>query len=315
VLRPLESLGAETRLVGSGAFDHEVTIEGPAEVQRLAGDVEQMRHEIVDQLASVEQARLEIEASRRLLLTQAQDLARSNRDLEQFAYVASHDLQEPLRKIASFCQMLDRRYSGQLDERADQYIAFAVDGAKRMQELINDLLAFSRVGRQSAPFVEVDLQACVDVALGNLSEVIRETTTDVEATVLPHVHGDPALLTQLFQNLIGNSIKFRSEASPQVQITARNVEEAWEFSCADNGIGVESQYADRIFVIFQRLHGKDAYPGTGIGLALCKRIVEHHGGQIWLDTSAPAGSTFRWTLPMAARAVGDNALTPQLESS
>jgi signal transduction histidine kinase len=307
VLGPLAVLGSETRQVTTGALEHEVAVDGPAEVQQLASDIDEMRREIVEQLAAVERARVEIEASRRLLVGQAQDLARSNRDLEQFAYVASHDLQEPLRKVASFCQMLDRRYSGQLDERADQYIAFAVDGAKRMQELINDLLAFSRVGRLSEAFSDVDLQECLDAAVDNLSVAVLESNAEVHASGLPHVYGDGVLLTQLLQNLVGNSIKFRGDANPQVRISARVEGEHWEFSCADNGLGIESQYADRIFVIFQRLHGKDEYPGTGIGLALCKRIVEHHGGQIWFDSSAGAGATFRWTLPVMRDAVRDTA--------
>jgi signal transduction histidine kinase len=303
VLGPLAAIGAETRMVTTGALDHEVLIDGPAEVRRLASDVDAMRREIVDQLAAVEGARLEIETSRRMLVAQAQDLARSNRDLEQFAYVASHDLQEPLRKVASFCQMLERRYSGQLDERADQYIAFAVDGAKRMQQLINDLLAFSRVGRETSSFVDVDLHHCLAEARGNLAVAIASSGAEVDATPLPQVRGDAVLLTQLLQNLIGNSIKFAGASSPQVRITARLAGEYWELACSDNGLGVDAQYADRIFVLFQRLHPKDEYPGTGIGLALCKRIVEHHGGQIWLDTTVSSGATFRWTLP----AVGDTS--------
>ncbi|HEX3825455.1 MAG TPA: ATP-binding protein [Mycobacteriales bacterium] len=315
VLDPLTSLGAETRLVRSRELEHEVSIEGPAELKQLAGDVEEMRRDIVDQLAAVERARLEIEASRRLLVAQAQDLARSNRDLEQFAYVASHDLQEPLRKVASFCQMLERRYSGQLDERADQYIAFAVDGAKRMQELINDLLAFSRVGRVSETFRQIDLTLCLDTAVDNLAVTVRETHAEIRSAGLPTIDGDPVLLTQLFQNLIANSIKFRGEASPVVRIEAERGDEVWKFSCTDNGIGVEPQYAERIFVIFQRLHGKDAYPGTGIGLALCKRIVERHGGQIWLDTAVLSGCTVRWTLPVLAPTGEDSVSPPPQESA
>lgn len=297
VLGPIADLGAETRLVRSGGLDHEVRIEGPAEVQRLAADVEDMRRDIVEKLETVEQARIEIEAARAVVEAQAEELARSNRDLEQFAYVASHDLQEPLRKVASFCQMLERRYAGQLDERADQYIAFAVDGAKRMQQLINDLLRFSRVGRSQIPMSDVSLQECLDTAEDNLSVLIEGAEARIEADPLPTVHGDVSLLTQLFQNLIGNAIKFHGDERPRIRITVADRGEAWEFGCADNGLGIEAQYRERIFVIFQRLHPKDEYAGTGIGLALCKRIVEHHGGQIWLDTSAAAGATFRWTLP------------------
>jgi light-regulated signal transduction histidine kinase (bacteriophytochrome) len=272
-------------------------VTGPLEVARLAADVEAMRRDIVEKLAAVEVARAEIETARTVVEAQAEELARSNQDLEQFAYVASHDLQEPLRKVASFCQMLERRYAGQLDERADQYIAFAVDGAKRMQQLINDLLAFSRVGRTEQVMTDVNLQVCLDTALDNLSVRIEAQQAQVDADPLPHVVGDSVLLTQLLQNLIGNAIKFHGEQPPRVRISVHQREDFWEFGCADNGLGIEPQYAERIFVIFQRLHGKDEYAGTGIGLALCKRIVEYHGGQIWLDPSAAVGATFRWTLP------------------
>jgi signal transduction histidine kinase len=301
ILNPLGQLAAETRLVQGGDLEHVVTVDGPRELTAVANDVDEMRRELVDQLAEVERARLELEAAGAALTERAEELARSNRDLEQFAYVASHDLQEPLRKIASFCQLLEQRYQGRLDERADSYIAFAVDGAKRMQQLINDLLAFSRVGRTSAQFVDVDLDRCLDAAVSNLSEVIAEAGAQVVWEPLPTVPGDPALLTQLFQNLIGNSLKFRGADAPRVSVVASRRGAFWELSSVDNGIGIDPQYADRIFVIFQRLHGKDEYAGTGIGLALCKRIVEHHGGTIWLDQQTTGGANFRWTLPMVAR--------------
>jgi signal transduction histidine kinase len=299
VLAPLAELAEGTRLVRAGALDHTVAVSGPQELSALAGDVDEMRRDLVDQLAQVETARVAIEATGLVLEERAQELARSNRDLEQFAYVASHDLQEPLRKVASFCQMLEQRYKGQLDDRADQYIAFAVDGAKRMQQLINDLLAFSRVGRSAREFTEVDLNNCLDAALDNLSEAIDANSAEIVSEPLPTLPGDAALLTQLFQNLIGNSIKFHGSTDPTVQISAKQSDAFWEFGCADNGLGIEPQYADRIFVIFQRLHTKEEYAGTGIGLALCKRIVEHHGGRIWLDPDTRNGATFRWTLPTA----------------
>jgi signal transduction histidine kinase len=298
VVDPLSQLGEETRLVADGDIQHEVVAEGPDEIRRLGIDVDGMRREIVQQLAEVELARLEIESARQILETQAEELARSNRDLEQFAYVASHDLQEPLRKVASFCQMLDRRYTGQLDERADQYIAFAVDGAKRMQQLINDLLAFSRVGRMSEGTAQVSLQDCFATAVSNLSVTIDISHAVITHDPLPTVVGERSLLVQLFQNLIGNAIKFHGDEPPRVHIGATRKADAWELSCADNGIGIEPQYADRIFVIFQRLHAREEYTGTGIGLALCKRIVEHHGGELWLDTTVTHGTTFRWTLPV-----------------
>jgi signal transduction histidine kinase len=307
VVDPLASLGRESRLVADGDIRHEVVAAGPMEIRDLGADVDGMRQEIVSRLAEVESARAEIEAARQILEDQAEELARSNRDLEQFAYVASHDLQEPLRKVASFCQMLDRRYSGQLDERADTYIAFAVDGAKRMQQLINDLLAFSRVGRMTDGMARVDLSDPYASAMSNLELTSGAADARITHDPLPVVLGERTLLVQLFQNLIGNAIKFRGAEPPTVHIGVAARENTWEFSCADNGIGIEPQYADRIFVIFQRLHAREEYTGTGIGLALCKRIVEHHGGELWLDTSVTSGTTFRWTLPVFTGDVGQNA--------
>jgi signal transduction histidine kinase len=307
VIDPLSALGRESRLVADGDIRHAVVAVGPAEIHNLGLDVDGMRQEIVRQLAEVESARVEIETARQVLETQAEELARSNRDLEQFAYVASHDLQEPLRKVASFCQMLDRRYSGQLDERADTYIAFAVDGAKRMQQLINDLLAFSRVGRMTEGMAPIDLADSFATAMSNLEVTAEAADAIVTTDPLPVVLGERSLLVQLFQNLIGNAIKFRGDATPTVHIGAVRKPEVWEFSCADNGIGIEPQYAERIFVIFQRLHAREDYTGTGIGLALCKRIVEHHGGTLWLDTSVTSGTTFRWTLPVVDDELGQNA--------
>jgi len=254
-----------------------------------------MRRQILAELSA-------LRAASDRLDQQAQELERSNAELEQFAYVASHDLQEPLRKVASFTQLLERRYKGQLDGRADQYISFAVDGAKRMQGLINDLLAFSRVGRLPQEHVDVDAGDLVAQALGNLSLVIEETGTEVTVDELPRVYGDVSLLTGVFQNLISNAVKFRGDGPARIHVGVRDARDQCEFSVTDNGIGIEPEYAERIFVIFQRLHSKDAYPGTGIGLALCLKIVEYHGGRIWLDTDATgtAGTTFRFTLPKAS---------------
>jgi hypothetical protein len=291
VLGPLDSLGGQTRLVTAGEFDRPIEPVGPPEIMAVAGDTEAMRRRIRAEFAAVEEAREQLAA-------QAEELARSNADLEQFAYVASHDLQEPLRKVTSFCQLLQRRYQGQLDERADQYIEFAVDGAKRMQALINDLLAFSRVGRTSEAFVEVDCGEALDRALRNLEAALEDAGAEVvRPTALPTVEGDPSLLTALFQNVVANAVKFRSEAPPRVEIGAARYDGEWSFRVSDNGIGIEDAYAERVFVIFQRLHAKELYPGTGIGLALCKKIVEFHGGRIWIDTAVPSGTTVCWTLP------------------
>ena len=286
VTRPLALLGSEAQVVASGGLDHELKVSGPQEVMELAADLEAMRRQL---LASLDD-----------LSYKATELERSNRELEQFAYVASHDLQEPLRKVASFCQMLESRYAGQLDDRAHQYIAFAVDGAKRMQLLINELLTFSRVGQPGTARGPVDLNTVAGEAVDRLDATIADTDAEVVVGDLPTVTGDATLLTQLFQNLIANSIKFRQlDERPLVRITAERKDGFWEFACQDNGIGIAPAHAERVFVIFQRLHPRDAYPGTGIGLALCRKIVDFHGGTIWVDTAAEPGSgtTIRWTIP------------------
>ena len=298
VLVPMTELGLASRAVSQGDLSHVVRVEGPAELEELAADVEQMRRGLVAQVAELRASREEIGAAHELLTEQAEELRRSNRDLEQFAYVASHDLQEPLRKVASFTQLLQKRYGGQLDERADQYIDFAVDGAKRMQRLIQDLLGFSRVGRVAGEVVDVDLAQALARAQDQLSGPIEEVGAVVTHDDLPVVRGEEPLLVQLFQNLVGNAVKFRHpERAPHIHVSARRVEGAWELECRDNGIGIDAQYAERVFVIFQRLHAKDAYEGTGIGLALCKKIVEYHGGRIWIAPVDGLGAAIRWTLP------------------
>jgi len=226
----------------------------------------------------------------------AADLARSNAELEQFAYVASHDLQEPLRMVASYTQLLARRYAGKLDSDADEFIGFAVDGAKRMQDLINDLLAYSRVGTRALELQLVDIQQLVDSVVADLSTAIAEAGAAVEAADLPILRGDPTQLRQLFQNLITNAVKFRGERPPLIRITAERQDQWWQFGLQDNGIGIEPQYLERIFVLFQRLHTRADYPGTGIGLAICKKIIERHGGRIWIESEPGQGTTFWFTL-------------------
>jgi signal transduction histidine kinase len=299
---PLARLGAGTRRVTTGDFSHKVEASGIAEVTELANDIEAMRHRIVEELSAVRAAEAQLREQAIELSEQAAELRRSNAELEQFAYVASHDLQEPLRKVASFCQMLQRRYAGTLDERADQYIFFAVDGAKRMQTLINDLLAFSRVGRITREHVVVDCDDVLRHVLDGLGTMIEETEAKVTADDLPAIPADPTLLRQLLQNLVANAIKFHGDEPPRVHLSARRDGDMWEFACSDNGIGIDPQYADRIFIIFQRLHPKEEYPGTGLGLALCKKIVEYHGGRIWLDPESAngRGTTIRWTMPATA---------------
>jgi signal transduction histidine kinase len=298
VTRPVATLAGEVRRIAAGDYNHVIDNDGPPEVAELGRDVDGMRRKIVNDLEDVRAARQSIEAANQRLEQQAAELTRSNRDLEQFAYVASHDLQEPLRKVASFCQLLQRRYAGQLDERADQYIGFAVDGAQRMQRLINDLLAFSRIGRVTAGFVDLDLNAVAGEAASQQQTVLDRTGGTITWDPLPVVRGEEPLLTALIGNLVSNSVKFRRlDVAPRVHLSASRSGDGWEIACQDNGIGIEPEFADKVFVIFQRLHVKGAYPGTGIGLAIAKKIVEYHGGEIWLDTSVEQGTTIRFTLP------------------
>ncbi|WFE32286.1 sensor histidine kinase [Micromonospora sp. WMMD975] len=301
LVRPLAALVGQVREVADGDYQHRIAGSGPPEFRQLADDIDQMRQKIAQDLDEVRQARERIEWVNDQLQKQAEELTRSNRDLEQFAYVASHDLQEPLRKVASFCQLLQRRYAGQLDERADQYIAFAVDGAQRMQRLINDLLAFSRIGRLTTGFTEVDLNKVMGDVAGQTEAARQYADAELTWDRMPTISGEEPLLTNLLANLVSNSVKFRRADVPaKVHVSARLVDGEWEISCRDNGIGIEPEFADKIFVIFQRLHSKDAYPGTGIGLAIVKKIVEYHGGRVWVDTDAGEGTTIRFTVPALA---------------
>lgn len=226
-------------------------------------------------------------------------LRRSNEELEQFAYVASHDLQEPLRTVASYAELLARRYEGKLDEKADRYIDFVVDGCQRMQDLINDLLAFSRVGTKAAPTVPTGLDVPLDRALRALEAAISETGATIERDDLPDAEIDEAQMMLVFQNLIGNAVKFRGDETPHVAIRSAVQDGEITVTVRDNGIGIEPQYQDRIFTIFQRLHTRAEYPGTGLGLAICKKVVERHGGRIWLDETEGRGASFSFSLPTA----------------
>ena len=315
VTRPLGALAAACRRIAGGNFGERIVARGPKDIRGIAVDVEDMRQRIVDELEASRTAR-------EALAEQAVDLRRSNAELEQFAYVASHDLQEPLRKVASFCQLLEKRYGDKLDERGAEYIGFAVDGAKRMQVLINDLLTFSRVGRLNATDTDVDLNATLDTALANLAAAIEESGTEVVRPRggLPHVNGDPTLLTMVWQNLVGNAVKFRREGhTPRIVIDCEQRADdhvaGWSFTVSDNGIGIAQEFADKVFVIFQRLHGRDVYSGTGIGLAVCKKIIEHHGGTIWIDTSINEGTRFCFTLPAQSSAQPDPNPTAALEGA
>ena len=315
VTRPLDKLAAACRRITEGNFDERIIPSGPRDLRSIAMDVENMRQRIVDELDAAKSARSALDE-------QAEELRRSNAELEQFAYVASHDLQEPLRKVASFCQLLEKRYGDQLDERGAEYIGFAVDGAKRMQRLINDLLTFSRVGRLGATHTEVDLNDSLDTALGNVSTAIEESHAEVvrPEQPLPVIDGDPTLLAMLWQNLIANAVKFHKDGVPpriviECQSRTDSEDAEWLFSVTDNGIGIGADFADKVFVIFQRLHGRDEYSGTGIGLALCKKIVEHHGGSIRVDTTYTEGTRFLFTLPATPTTEPNEIPTPLLEGT
>ncbi|MEU6340772.1 ATP-binding protein [Streptomyces sp. NPDC046977] len=298
---PLTRLSDDARKVARGDFAHPITPTGPADLRLLAHDVEAMRRRLADELTFAERAR-------QMLDEQSAELKRSNAELEQFAYVASHDLQEPLRKVSSFTQLLQRRYGGQLDDRADQYIGFAVDGANRMQTLINDLLAFSRVGRIHNEHSTVDLDAVVDRTLDSLSVAVEESGAEVTRDPLPSVVGDTTQLGMLWQNLVSNAVKFRrTDVPPRIHLEAVRDGDLWRFAVADNGIGIDPEFAERVFVIFQRLHTKDAYPGNGIGLAMCKKIVEFHGGTIGVDPEHTPGTRITFTLPVPVHATAVSA--------
>jgi len=228
----------------------------------------------------------------------AEQLQRSNLELQQFAYVASHDLQEPLRAVGTFCEMLRRKYQGRLDAEADRWLDFVVDGARRMQALVQDLLTYSRLERGGKPFAPADCAAALDRAVGNLDTLAAETGASITRGELPTVEGDASQLVQLFQNVVGNAIKFHGREPPRVHVSAERSGDAWLFSVRDNGIGIDPKFHQRIFELFKRLHPSDRYPGTGIGLAVCRKVVERHGGRIWVESQPGQGSTFYFTIPI-----------------
>lgn len=251
---------------------------------------------------ALEETRLRQERARaqEQLAQKVEELARSNCDLEQFAYVASHDLQEPLRMVAAYTQLLAERYRGKLDDSADRYIGYAVEGATRMQALLEDLLAFSRVGRNGFMRKPIDANVAVDEALRNLTIAIKEQGVTVTRETLPTMVADRVHVVQLFQNLIANAIKFRGQDPPRIIVAAEKQGEEWAFSVSDNGIGIAPEHRDFIFKMFQRLHTRAEYAGNGVGLAICKKIVERHGGRIWVESALGQGSNFRFTFPATA---------------
>ncbi len=246
------------------------------------------------------QAEVERQQAAEALSRNLEELARSNRELEQFAYVASHDLQEPLRMVAAYTQLLAERYRGRLDADADKYIGYAVEGAQRMQTLVQDLLNYSRVGRKGEVPAMVDCNAALDSALLNLQAAIHESGAEITHSNLPSLIADRQQLVQLFQNLVGNAIKFRGAEPPRIAVSAEKLEDQWVLAVRDNGIGIAPEHAESIFMIFQRLHTRTEYPGNGIGLAICKKIVEQQGGKIWVESQPGQGSTFKFTLPACA---------------
>ena len=311
---PLSSITRVATEIAGGKLDASslAGITSRDEIGILAGVFTLMTGQIKETLEDLRRLNRELQVSERdlkmhrdhleeLVKERTAELTRSNAELGMFAYVASHDLQEPLRMVASYLQLVDTRYREKLDADAREFIEYAVDGAKRMQVLINDLLAFSRVGTQGQAFQPADCEVVLQMATSNLQVAIREAGAQITHDPLPTVMGDATQLVQLFQNLIGNALKFRREEPPKIHIRAEPKDGFWRLSVQDNGIGIESKYFDRIFAVFQRLHGRVAYPGTGIGLAICKKIVERHGGAIWVESEFGKGSTFRFTLPEKAR--------------
>lgn len=275
-----------------------VTKDGRHVAVSLSGSVMRDEDGEIQGMVCVAQDITERKRTQEILERQTQELARSNSELEQFAWVASHDLQEPLRMVASYTQLLSKRYKGKLDADADEFIAFAVDGATRMRRLINALLELSRVGTRGKDFEATDCDAIYDRTLVNLQGLVEESGAVVTHDRLPTVMGDVTQLGQLFQNLIANAIKFRGDEQLTVHVGAEQRNGHWEFCVRDNGIGIDPEYAERIFVVFQRLHGKGDRPGTGIGLSICKKIVELHGGRIWVKSQPDEGAAFYFTLPL-----------------
>ncbi|MEE8410257.1 MAG: ATP-binding protein [Myxococcota bacterium] len=274
----------------------------PSGMQPLIVAVDEAYHQFDTDRAMLERS-LELSSgelldANRAMRAQSLELERSNGELEEFAYVASHDLQEPLRTIQSYLQLFERRHGDLLDGDAREFIDFAIGGAVRMRQLITDLLAYARVSSEAAPFEPTDVTQVVDEVVAALKVAVEEAGASVVYEKLPNVAVDKRQIAQLFQNLIANAIKFRRDGPPQVIVRARRDGEEWRFSVEDNGIGMEPKHAEKIFVIFKRLHGRDDFAGTGIGLAICKKIVERHGGRIWVESETGSGSTFLFTIPV-----------------
>jgi signal transduction histidine kinase len=323
ILRHMRALvGAARKMSGGDLTARSGVVHGPGEVGELARSFDEMAAALERRVRELQLTEAELKALNEQLeqrvLERTAELRRSNEDLEQFAYVASHDLQEPLRMIHNYLQLLRQRYRERLEPAANDFIGFALDGAKRMHELIQDLLTYSRVGTHGKDFATVDCAEACRRALANLSLVIEETGAVITQDTLPMVNGDLVQLTQLFQNLVGNALKFRGERRPEIHVGAVLKGQEWELTVADNGIGIAEQDFQRIFIVFQRLHSREKYAGTGIGLAVCKKIVERHGGRIWVESRLGRGTTFHVILPARAGTVapgetsGDGQAVPEL---
>ena len=296
LLTPLRILTKGSGALARGDLDLRLPVRGRDEISHLTESFNTMA-------SSLEGKVEELTRTERNLKQKTSELIRSNADLEQFAYVASHDLQEPLRMVASYTQLLGKRYKGRLDADADDFIAYAVDGATRMQGLINDLLSYSRVGSLGKPLILTDTQAVLNQSLRNLKKSLEDSGAEVTHDPLPSSWVDPTQLEQLFQNLVGNAIKYRGKEAPRIHISAEKKDSAWFFSVRDNGMGIHPDHSERIFMIFQRLHSRESHSGTGIGLAICKKIVERHGGRIWVESKPEMGSTFYFTIPTKAEEI------------
>jgi len=306
ITKPVQRLIEDTREIGRGNLDYSVATGGKDEIGQLSRAFSRMakglketvvsRDILTAEVAERRKAQLSLQESEERLKKMVAELESSNAELQRFAYVASHDLQEPLRMVSSYTQLLEKRYKDKLDANAHDFINFAVDGAKRMQNLIDDLLAFSRVGTHGKPFALTNMEGVWQAAVDNLQVSIKKARAKVTHDPLPTLMADEGQLVQLLQNLIGNAIKFHGKEPPVVHVSAVQENDEWVFAVRDNGIGIESQYFERIFLVFQRLY-REEYPGTGAGLAIAKRIVERHNGRIWLESQPGQGSTFYFSIP------------------